>query len=67
MILSDADEVPPFRIENESLVSVLYHQVGVAMVSELQPQSKVAYAWDDLKKEQVQCHSLVSILYLKAL
>lgn len=51
-IFSDADAMPPFRLENHSLVPVLYHQVGVSTVSQIQPQSTIVYAWDDLEKEQ---------------
>mmetsp|Transcript_26012 Transcript_26012/g.78204 ORF Transcript_26012/g.78204 Transcript_26012/m.78204 type:complete len:1066 (-) Transcript_26012:86-3283(-) len=67
-IFSDADAMPPFRIENRSLVSVQYHQAGVVAFSEIQPQSTIVYAWDDLKKEQdlTLCVKDVAYTYAQA-
>lgn len=44
--------MPPFRIRNNSEVSVTYHQEGMSAMLEVNPQSSATYAWDDLNKEQ---------------
>jgi hypothetical protein len=54
-IFSEVDDVPPFRIENQSMVAVRYHQEGLAghgqQISTVHPGNSSPYAWDDLTKE----------------
>lgn len=53
VVFSDADSCPPFRLENHSLVPLVYHQMGCSSVFELKPGCSAAYAWDSLSKPLV--------------
>ena len=52
VVFSNADKVPPFRINNESLVHIQYHQEGLPdQLGTIRPKSSVPYAWDDFSQE----------------
>ena len=65
-ILTEADEVPPFRIENRSFVPLTYHQQGVSLVSTIGPKSSTAYTWDDLTKELMMVVCVEGVAYKSA-
>jgi hypothetical protein len=51
VVFADAQDAPPFRIENHSHVPLLYHQRASKITSAmpvLHPGSHANYAWDDL-------------------
>lgn len=50
VIFSDSGITPPFRIDNQSSVDVIFHQEGVDTVTLLSAGSVASYAWDDLSK-----------------
>lgn len=57
VIFSEAD-FPPFRIDNQSLVAIKYHQEGVKHVTTVSPETSVPYAWDDLTQELLLVRSV---------
>lgn len=65
-ILTEADDVPPFRIENKSFVPLTYHQQGVTLVSTIGPKSLTAYTWDDLSKELMMVVCVEGVAYKSA-
>ncbi len=50
VIFSDGTDLPPFRIDNRSLVPLVFHQQDVENLIEVPPATTSAYAWDDLSK-----------------
>ena len=66
VIFTDADNMPPFRIRNNSDVTITYHQDGVSMVSEVHPKSTTPYAWDDLNKDQTMVLCVKDVPYSTA-
>jgi hypothetical protein len=50
VVFSDGTDLPPFRIDNRSLVPLVFHQQDVENIIEVPPATASAYAWDDLSK-----------------
>ena len=51
VVLLEATSCPPFRIDNKSVVTLVYHQQDVDCVKELGPGQSTPCAWDDLSKD----------------
>jgi hypothetical protein len=66
VILTEADDVPPFRIENKSFVPLTYHQDGVSLVSTIGPSSSTSYTWDDLSKDLIMVLCVEGVAYKSA-
>jgi hypothetical protein len=55
VVFSDSTETPPFRIENRSAVRVTYGQAHARKTYVVEPQSRVSYAWDDVREVRCFC------------